>query len=238
MKTKQKQNHPGIQREKTQGENQTHHLQPPLQAKTEQLCDSRVDELAMCLQGGGRGPICKWGVTEHPVLDQSAGRAQGAVRPGGQQGCVYLHPLVKGVDFNSRHLFRDIELHSKGDIAEGVQGAQVDGLPLLCQDFNVRQCLGRACGEVGGPEGERIGVDGVQEAQLQDAAVGLGARHRHVHVVKVELRAPRLQTGLTGLIHVWRTWDKEEAGENRGQLASQEAHRGDLPCRCLSISRL
>lgn len=92
----------------------------------------------------------------------------------------------------------------------------MDGVPLLCQDFNVRQCLGRAHGEVCGPEGERIRVDGVQEVQLQDAAIWLGARHSHVHVVQVEFRTPGLQTGLTGLIHIWRTWDKEEAGENQG----------------------
>lgn len=158
--------------------------------------------------------------------------------PGGQQGCVYLHPLVKGVDFNSRHLSRDIELHSKGDVAEGVQGAQVDGLPLLCQDFNVRQGLGRARGEVRGPEGEGIRVNGVQEAQLQDAAIRLGTWHGHVHVIQVELRAPGLQAGLTGLIHIWRTWDKEGAGENQGTAGFTGDPWGDLPCRCLHLSRV
>lgn len=43
----------------------------------------------------------------------------------------------------------------------------------------------------------------MQEAQLQDAAIRLGARYGHVHVVQVELWAPGLQAGLTGLIHVW-----------------------------------
>lgn len=160
----------------------------------------------MRLCQGSRGSICKWGVAEDSVLDQLTGGAERAVGHGCQQGCVYLHPLIKGVDFDSRHLFRDVELHSKGDITEGVQGAQMDGLALVCQDFDVRQRLGRARGEVRGPEGEGIRVDRVQEAQLQDAAVWLGARHCHVHMVQVELRTPGLQAGLTGLIHVRRPW--------------------------------
>lgn len=202
--TKHKPNHPGIQRQDLRRSSKL--SQPPTQPATEQPCHSRVDELAVRLCRGGRGFICKWGVTEDTVLNQLAGGAERAVGHGGQQGRVYLHPLVKGVDFDSGHLFRYVKLHGKGDITEGVQGAQMDGLPLLCQDFNVRQHLGRTRGEVCGPEGERIGVDGVQEAQLQDAAVRLGAWHRHVHVVQVELRTPGLQAGLTGLIHIWGPW--------------------------------
>lgn len=75
-------------------------------------------------------------------MDQLAGGAEGAVGHGGQQGRVYLHPLIEGVDFDSGHLLVDVELDGKRDITEGVQGAQMDGLPLLCQDFDVRQCLG------------------------------------------------------------------------------------------------
>lgn len=105
---------------------------------TEQPCHSRVNEQTVCLWWGGRGSACKWGVTEDSVLDQLAGRAERAVGHGCQQGCVYLHPLIKGVDFDSRHLFRDVKLHGKGNVTEGVQGAQMDGLPMLCQDFNVR----------------------------------------------------------------------------------------------------
>lgn len=167
---------------------------------------SRVDKLTVHLHRGGRGTIGKGGIPEDAVLDELTGGAEGAVRQGGQQGCVYLHPLVKGVDFDPGHLFVDVELHGKGDITVSVQRAQMDGLPLLCQDFNVSQCLGSICGEVRGPESEGVGVDRVQEAQLQDAAIRLGTGHRHVHVVEVELRAPGLQAGLTGLVHVWGAW--------------------------------
>ena len=228
--TKHKQNHPGIQRQDLRRSSKL--SQPPTQPATEQHRHSRVDELAVRLCWGGRGSVCKWRVAEDSVLDQLAGGAERAVGHGGQQGRVYLHPLIKGVDFDSGHLFRYVELHSKGDITEGVQGAQMDGLPLLCQDFNVRKHLGRARGEVRGPEGEGIGVDRVQEAQLQDAAIWLGARHCHVHVVQVELRTPGLQAGLTGLIHVWGSWaggTRRRLVRTRGQLTSHGTRRGDPP---------
>lgn len=230
------QNHPGIRRQELKRSSKL--SQPPTQPATEQPRHSRVNKLAVRLCRGSRGSICKRRVTEDFVLDQLAGRAKRAVGHGGQQGCVYLHPLIKGVDFDSRHLFRYVELHSKGNITESVQGAQMDGLPMLCQYFNVRQHLGRVHGEVCGPEGKGIGVDRVQEAQLQDATVWLGAWHRHVHVVQVELWTPGLQAGLTGLIHIrgpWAGGTRRRLMRTRGQLTSQRTQGDDPPCSTLQV---
>jgi len=218
-KTKHKQNHPRIRRQDLRRSLRL--SQPPTKPATQQHRHSRVNELAVRLCRGCRGSVGERWVAKHSVLDPLTGRAERAAGHGGHKGCVYLHPLVKGVDLDSGHLFRDVELHGKGDITESVQGSQMDGLPLLCQDFNVRERLGRAHGEVRGPEGEGIGVDGVQEAQLQDAAVRLGTGHRHVHVVQVELRTPGLQAGLTGLIHIRGSWAggvRRRLMRARGQL--------------------
>lgn len=84
---------------------------------------SRVDKLTVHLHRGGRGTIGKRGIPEDAVLDELTGGAEGTVREGGQQGRVYLHPLVKGVDFDPGHLFVDVELYGKGNVTVSVQRA-------------------------------------------------------------------------------------------------------------------
>lgn len=60
--------------------------------------------------------------------------------------------------------------------------------------------------DVGDPERESVWDDGVEESQREGAALRVGAGRCHIGVVQAELWAPRLETGVAGLLHIRWAW--------------------------------